>query len=98
MSAPTHFSSKISEAEDRKIRELEARAERGPPKLVLDSHVRLKCPDCGRVLKSPAAEPKKDWIAQCCYYHAWRVFYDGPALLLERILTNDPRYPRRNKG
>ena len=98
MSAPAHFSSKISKEEERQVRELEARDKRGKPKLVYTSHIKLKCPDCGCVLKSPAAEPKKDWVTQCCWYHAWRVFYDGPSLLMERILTNDPRYPGRNKG
>ena len=100
MSAPAHFSSKISTEEERKIRELEENAKRGSPKLLLSSYATIRCNDCFCILKAVKTSHTKKWLTQCKHHHCWIVdLENGPYnLKLERIPIHDPRYPRRNKG
>jgi len=86
----------VSDKDRRVIKKVEMQDQVGKPRQVYKSHVKKLCPDCGRVLKAKSASYEKDWITQCCWYHAWRVYFEAGTWRLEEIKTTDPRYPRRN--
>ncbi len=98
--APSHFSSIPPDEEVRKIRELEERAKRGSPKLLLTSHATIRCSDCFCILKAVKASYTKEWLTQCKNHHCWIVnLENGPdGVKLERVPYYDPRHPRRNKA